>query len=114
MEARLIWRRVGVAPHKLCEIISFEKHLSAETRNKISTKLRGNKNSLGVTRSEDTREKISASKSKPVEMRLNGELITTFSSAKDAEAKTGISRKNISLCCLHRRKRAGSYEWNFA
>lgn len=93
---------------------NFGKHLSDKTRSKIAARLSGNKNCVGVVRSEDTRRKMSASKEKPVEMRLHGVLLTTFPSAKKAEAETGISRKNISLCCLQHRKRAGSYEWNFA
>lgn len=93
---------------------NYGKHLADTTREKIASRLRGNKNCLGAVRSVETRQKMSASKSKPVEMRSCGVLLKVFSSAKQAEAETGISRKNISLCCLNQRKHAGSYEWNFA
>lgn len=93
---------------------NFGKHLSDETRLKIASRLSGNRNSLGTVHSESTKRKISAAKMKPVEMRLNGDLLKVFSSAKEAEESTGISRKNISECCLKHRKRAGTYEWNFA
>lgn len=65
-------------------------------------------------RSENTKHKMRVAKMKAVEMRLNGDLIKVFSSAKEAEERTGVSRKNISECCLKHRKRAGTYEWNFA
>ena len=93
---------------------NYGKHLTSATREKIASRLRGNKNCLGVVRSIETRHRMSVSKSKPVEMRSDGVLLRVFSSAKQAEAETGISRKNISLCCLNQRKHAGSYEWNFA
>jgi group I intron endonuclease len=93
---------------------NYGKHLTSATREKIASRLRGNKNCLGVVRSFETRHRMSVSKSKPVEMRSDGVLLRVFSSAKQAEAETGISRKNISLCCLNQRKHAGSYEWNFA
>lgn len=37
-----------------------------------------------------------------------------FSSAMDAERKTGIPNGNISNCCLGRQKHAGGYSWKHA
>ncbi len=93
---------------------NYGKHLSETTRSKICLALTGNKNALGAIRSAETKERISASKRKPVAMCLNGVICCVFDSAKEAQEKTGISRKNISLCCLGYRKNAGGYNWKFA
>lgn len=87
---------------------------SEETCQKIAHGLVGNKNCLGVTRSCETREKMSAAKRKPVAMYDESKLLNIFPSAKDAEIMTGINRKNISMCCLNKRKHAGGYVWKFA
>ena len=44
----------------------------------------------------------------------SGVVIRVFPSAKLAEEMTGISRKNISMVCLNKRKIAGGYIWKFA
>ena len=95
---------------------NYGNHLSETTRSKISEKLAGNKNCAGVTRSKETRQKMSEAKQKPVAM-FDGDstyIIKIFDSAKIAESVTGVSRKNISMCCLGHRKRAGGYAWQFA
>lgn len=99
-----------------CNHPNYGKHLSEMTRAKISEKLIGNKNGVGIIVSNETRRKISIAKQKPVVMlnTASGSIIQTFDSAKIAEDTTGISRKNISLCCLGHRKRAGGYAWQFA
>lgn len=93
---------------------NYHKHLNETTRKKISDRLVGNQNASGVVHSEATRVRMSNSKKKPVEMYANGVFIQKFDSAIDAQMKTGISRKNISLCCLEQRKSAGGYSWKFA
>ena len=94
---------------------NFGKHLPEETRMKIGRANMGNKNCLGVTRSAETRERMSASKRKPVVMyNTNGLALRSFDSAKAAEEATGVSRKNISTCCKGQRKSAGGYAWSFA
>lgn len=96
-----------------CNHPNYGKELPESTRAKISAALAGNKNSCGAKRSAETREKMSRSKFKPVIM-IDGNTFTTFLSAKEAEQKTGISRKNISMCCKGIRKHAGGYAWKFA
>lgn len=51
---------------------------------------------------------------KAVEMiNYDGLIVRRFSSAKEAERETSISRKNISMVCLGKRKYAGGYLWRF-
>jgi len=93
---------------------NYGKHLSETTREKISQRVAGNKNALGCIRSEETKDKIAKSKMKKVVMCDKEKEICIFDSAKSAQEITGISRKNISLCCLGNRKKAGGYSWKFA
>ena len=91
---------------------NYGKHLKEDTRDKISNALKNNKNALGIVRSNETRMKMSQSKFKPVIM-ISDDKEIRFNSAKEAEQKTGISRKNISQCCKGMRKHAGGYAWKF-
>lgn len=94
---------------------NFGKHLSEATKAKIGAAHIGNTYSLGLTRSKETREKMSASKMKPVAMcNTDGETLRIFDSAKTAGEVLGINRKNISLCCKNQRHSAGGYAWKFA
>lgn len=92
---------------------NYGKHLKESTRAKISERLQDNHNAQGSTRSAETRERMSRSKYKPVASYLNGKLIKVFDSAISAQRETGISRKNISLCCNNQRKHAGGFAWKF-
>lgn len=91
---------------------NYGKALSEDTRMKISKALVNNKNAAGSIRSEETKKKMSESKYKPVIM-IDGVNRKRFTSAKEAEELTGISRKNISLCCKGYRKHAGGFAWKF-
>lgn len=93
---------------------NYQKHLKEVTRNKIAERLVGNQNALGAIRSEETKCRMSNSKKKTVAMYLDDTLVRKFDSALDAQSETGISRKNISLCCLGHRRTAGGYRWKFA
>lgn len=93
---------------------NYHKHLGEDTRSKIAAKLAGNQNAVGVVRSEETKHRMSTAKKKPVAMYDNGAFVRLFDSALDAQTVTGISRKNISLCCLGQRKSAGGHNWKFA
>lgn len=93
---------------------NYNKHLDVKTRSKIATGLAGNQNAVGAIRSEETRQRMSAAKMKPVCMYVDGVLTGLFESATDAQEATGINRKNISSCCLGHRKSAGGYTWKFA
>lgn len=93
---------------------NYNKHLNERTRSKIATRLTGNQNALGTIRSDETKQRMSDAKKKSVAMYVDGALVKLFDSAINAQEETGISRKNISACCLGRRKSAGGYNWKFA
>lgn len=53
-------------------------------------------------------------KSKPVnQYTMDGVLIGTYISAKEASRILNINQSNISACCLGKRKSAGGYVWQF-
>ena len=95
---------------------NYNKHLSAETRAKIGRAHIGNTYAKGYVRSKEAREKTGRARMKPVAMYdYNGDnCLKVFDSAKTVEDTLGISRKNISLCCLGQRPHAGGYMWKFA
>ncbi len=63
---------------------------------------------------DETKNKISLSQNKKVSQFFkSGVFIKEFSSAKEAEEKTGVNRKNISQVCKKQRKSAGGYNWFF-
>ena len=54
-------------------------------------------------------------KSKPVaQYTLEGILVATYPSIKEAERQTGINAVNISYCCKGKLKTAGGYIWKYA
>ena len=55
----------------------------------------------------------SHSKAKPVLQIRDNVVINEFGSGVDAEEQTGISRVNISSCCLGKQRTAGGFEWKF-
>ena len=61
-------------------------------------------------------KRIGESLSKKVQMfdKSTGELLATFPSTREAARVTGISPKNISACCIGKRKSAGGYIWKYA
>lgn len=88
--------------------------VAQSTREKIAEKLKNNQNAAGAVRSANTRRKMSESKFKAVGMYDDtGKLVRAFRSALEAGAELGINRKNISSCCLNKRKHAGGYAWRF-
>lgn len=77
---------------------------------------------LGNVRSDELRKKISQTlKGKFInEMGANSKKVLCketniiYCSQVEAERKTGISRKCISLCCCRKTKTAGGYHWEYA
>lgn len=55
----------------------------------------------------------SPTKSKPV-LRINGNEIVKYPSAKQAERDLHINNANIIACCLGKRKTAGGFMWGYA
>lgn len=96
---------------------NYGKHMSEETKRKIGDANRGRHYGDKSPKSEETKRKMAEGKMKPVYMCAKGnkdEIIKMFKSAKTAQEETGISRKNISECCLGHRPWAGGYSWKFA
>ena len=53
-------------------------------------------------------------KLKPVsQFSLNGVLIDTYTTGKEASEKTGVSRSGICNCCKGKRKSAGRFIWKY-
>lgn len=81
-------------------IINLGKHISMETREKMS------KARLGKPMSEETKRK----KSKPV---LCVETKIVYYGIFEAHLQTGINASNIGECAMGKRKRAGGYHWRY-
>lgn len=104
------------------------KHLSEEHREKLRKANLGKKNphtpewnrklsesNKGVKRSENTKRRVAAAKSKPIaQFTVNGEFIRNWPSAVEAYRQTGIDKAHISLVCRNVRKTAGGYIWKFS
>lgn len=95
---------------------------SKETKEKISQARKGkckgkDHPNYGKHLSKETRKKISNSKEKcRVAMidKSTGQIICVFPSITDAERETGINNPHICSCCKGRRKTAGGYIWKYA
>lgn len=54
-------------------------------------------------------------KAKPVvQLTISGEFVAVFSSAHEAERKTGVRNGNIARCCSGKTASAGGYKWQCA
>jgi group I intron endonuclease len=92
------------------EIVPWNKGIpiSAEARKKISERNKGRKLTT------ESKLKISESKYVPVQqLTLEGELISTYRSIKEAVEMTGIGRDSISGACLGRYLTGGGYKWKY-
>ena len=90
----------------------YGKHHTEETKRKISDSNKGEKaywHNHKMT--EEHKQHIAEGHYKAVLQMLNGVVIAEYSSAKEAEEKTGIARYNISRCCCGKRKSCGGYTW---
>lgn len=111
---------------------SWYKH-SDETRQKISLKAKGNHRAKGKKKSIEARQKMSAAqKNSPlcrmfiaqhnqkqgtrvIQKTLDGTVVKSFKSIREASRDTGIDRSQISGCC-HNKTRyntAGGFVWAF-
>lgn len=78
----------------------------------VSKQMMGNKHSLGVVPSEETRKKISKACSKQIyQYSLNGELIKSYPSITEAKKTTGAS--SIGQCAMGRLKSSGGFIWKY-
>ena len=87
----------------------FGKHLSEESRKKISEA------NTGKHHSEEHRKKISQSKGVNgiLQFSKDGELIAEYSSIHEAERQTGCNNCSICNCCKGNRKSAGGFIWKY-
>lgn len=113
---------------------NYGKHLSEESRRKISEAQKGENNHMyGKHHSEKTKEKLSEANkgekhpfygktgekchnSKPLLQidKQTGEIIKTWPCTWEVQRVLGINRGNISECCLGNRKSAGGYIWRYS
>ena len=58
---------------------------------------------------------INARKRPVCQYTVDGELVSAYESASEAQRKTGIMQQNISKCCLRRKnfRTAGGFVWKF-
>lgn len=94
---------------------SRERHPSEETRRKISEAHKGEKNPLFGRKYTREEIQLRANKiKKPVlQFTKQGEFITEFDSATDAERYLGVNGHHINCCCLGKRKTAYGYRWKY-
>ena len=64
----------------------------------------------GKHHAEETKRKIAKANGKQV---LCVELNKIYGSAMEASRELGINNRNISSCCLGKRKSAGNYHWKY-
>ena len=101
---------------------NFGKHRSEGTRKKISEALTGEKHpNFGKYLSEETKNKMSealkgntnAPTKSVIQYSKYGEFIAEYSSAHEAERKTGCHNENICRCCKGKYKTCGGYIWKY-
>lgn len=62
-----------------------------------------------------TAKAVIKANSKPVnQYALDGEFVTTWASAADAERELGINHSHISECCNGKLKKTGGFVWRYA
>ena len=90
---------------KMLRLRHLGKSPSAETRKKISAKLKGRPSCRkGAKMADESKKKMS----KPV---FCLETKTSYFSLNEASRQTGIDSRNIGQCVLGRRKSAGGLHW---
>jgi group I intron endonuclease len=103
------------------------KHLSKETKEKISIKLKGCKRSktsiektrsshIGLKHSDKTKQKISkrlreVSYHPVYQLDDNNNILQTFNSTHDIERTLGYAHQNIISCCKGKLKKAYGFKW---
>lgn len=108
-------KRHSDATKKKLSEINTGKHITEETRKKISIANAGEKNNMfGKTHSDEVKELLSQLKKKPVwQYSLSGDFLKEWDSAMDAELSLGISGHGISDCCNNVDKTCYGYIWRF-
>ena len=97
--------------------------MSEETRAKIKA---NNKSWMkkGIPRSDETKRKMRENHADfsganhpqaraVVKLDLNGNYISTYSTAKEAAQSIGQRGSNITICCQNNHRTAGGYLWRY-
>ena len=102
-----------------------ERTFSEETRKKISLALKNvpktaehreklRQANLGKHPSEESRKKMSKTRSKPVyQMDLQGNILQEFSSIKEASLQTKCDSSYIAKCCKGKANTCGGFKWEY-
>lgn len=101
------------------------KHLSSETKHKISiarmgmrpseeTRKKMSEAQAGRVFSVEHRQKLSKAFSRPVaQLTIDGHIVNEFPSRTKATEQTGVNGSHISDCCNGKRKSAGGFVWRY-
>lgn len=95
--------------------ICKKRKRSEQTKKKISERTSGKNNPrYGCVVSETQKEKTRLKLYKEVfQYSVEGELLNKYSSAKDAQEKTGINKRGISDCARGGLKTSGDFVWKY-
>lgn len=83
------------------------------TKDKISKKLVGNKNSLGVKRTEEEKKRVAKQFAKVVgQYSKEGELVKIWESASEA-GRNGFDMSSICSCCRGKYEQHKGFKWKY-
>lgn len=109
-------RVVTTTEHSLIHKPHLGHHHSEETKMRLSDARKGKPSPRkGVTLSEETKIKISESKEHRAvnQYSVNGDLIASYPSVREAALVTGIKKAYIRKCCGGFSKISGGYKWSY-
>lgn len=88
--------------------------LSEEAKRNIAESKRGTRNpNFGKPMSDKCRAALRKATIRSCERCVDG-IIEKYSSIQEASAATGVCASNIQRCCAGKRLRAGGYEWRYS
>jgi group I intron endonuclease len=79
------------------------------TKKKISESLKGRK----MSQESINKRTISRRKNKIIQLDIDGNILNSFDSCKEAAEYIGISLNSINLCCIGKSKTAKGYIWKY-
>lgn len=93
--------------------LNLGKHHSEESRKKMSESRKGRTSwNKGISTKKEVVEKIAVAQSlSTLQYSIDGKLITTYKSVREAARMTGLQSGAIGRCCSGKLKTAGGYVW---
>ena len=94
---------------------NYGKHLSEETRRKLSSALKGR--TLSEEHKKRIGEALTNGKLSKTVLQIDkntGEVIREFPSIMEVHRQLGFSQGHISQCCNGKRKTCGGFKWRYA